>query len=284
MNRTVYVNGQWLAESDAQISIFDRGFLFADAIYEVTSVISGRLIEYEAHSARLHRSLSEIEIVCPLESQALLDIHREIIRRNQLEEGLIYLQISRGVADRDFAYPPAAEPTVIAFSQAKPLLDTPQVQRGISVISVPDKRWGRRDIKTVQLLYSSMAKMMAKRQGGDDAWLVEEGFVTEGSSNTAHIIKKGGILVTRELSPALLPGITRCSVLELAKQAGLEVEERPFTLGEAQAAEEAFITSATSFVLPVVKIDGQPVGDGKVGTLTRKLRQLYIESRLATAI
>jgi len=283
MSRTVYVNGHFLAEEDAQISIFDRGFLFADAIYEVTSVVFGRLIDYPAHIARLKRSLNELEIICSLNDDELLDIHRQIVARNQLDEGLVYLQISRGVANRDFVYSTNIKPTVIAFSQAKSLLSNPQARHGISIISVPDERWQRRDIKTVQLLASSMAKMAAKAQTADDAWLVEDGFVTEGSSNTAHIIKDG-VLITRPLSTALLPGVTRLSVIELAKQASITVEERPFTIHEAQAADEAFITSATSFVLPVVTIDDQPIGNGQVGPLTQKLRQLYIESRLATAL
>jgi len=284
MSRIVYVNGMWCDDDKAYISVFDRGFLFADAIYEVTSVIGGRLIEYAAHMARLHHSLRELDIVCPLDEQTLLDIHREIVQRNKLDEGLVYVQISRGVADRDFAYPANVKPTLIMFSQEKSILENPDVHRGISVVTVPDMRWQRRDIKTVQLLYSSMAKMEAKKQGADDVWLVENGVITEGSSNTAYIIKKGGILVTRELSQALLPGVTRRSVLDIARDAGIKVIERCFTLNEAKEAQEAFISSATNFVLPVVKIDGHPIADGRVGEMTKKLRKLYIENRVATAI
>jgi D-alanine transaminase len=284
LTRTVYLNGSWLAEADAKVSIFDRGFLFADAIYEVTGVVGGKLLEYAGHAARLQRSTAELGIACPLTQEELLAVHREIVRRNDLDEGLIYLQISRGPADRDFAFPIDATPTLVLFTQAKAVLDNPKVATGISVALVPDQRWARRDIKTVQLLYPSMAKMQAASIGADDAWLVEDGFVTEASSATAHIISKDGKLITRGLSSAILHGITRLSVIDIARNAGLEVEERAFTPEEAKDAAEAFITSATSFVLPVTKIDGRPVGDGKPGPQTLKLRQLYIESKLATAI
>ncbi len=284
MTRTVYLNGSWLAEADAKISVFDRGFLFADAIYEVTGVVDGKLLEYAGHSARLHRSMAELGIDCPLTEEELLSVHREIVLKNGLQEGLIYLQISRGAADRDFAFPENVTPTLVLFTQAKSVLDNPKVRTGISVALVPDQRWARRDIKTVQLLYPSMAKMQAASMGADDAWLVEDGFVTEASAATAHIISKDGKLITRGLSNAILHGITRLSVLDIARNAGLGVEERAFTPEEAKNAAEAFITSATNFVLPVTKIDGQPVGDGKPGLQTLKLRQLYIDNKLANAI
>lgn len=284
MTRTVYLNGSWLAEADAKVSVFDRGFLFADAIYEVTGVIGGKLLEYAGHAARLQRSTAELGIACPLTEEELLEVHREIVRRNDLQEGLIYLQISRGAADRDFAFPQNATPTLVLFTQAKSVLDNPKVKTGISVALVPDQRWARRDIKTVQLLYPSMAKMQAASVGADDAWLVEDGFVTEASAATAHIISKDGTLITRGLSNAILHGITRHSVLDIARNAGLAVEERAFTPAEAKDAAEAFITSATNFVLPVTSIDGQAVGDGKPGPQTLKLRQLYIEDKLANAI
>lgn len=284
MSRTVYLNGQWLPEEDAKVSIFDRGFLFADAIYEVTGVVGGKLLEYEGHSARLQRSTKELGITCPLSPEALLEVHREIVRRNDLNEGLIYLQISRGTADRDFAYPVDSKPTLTLFTQAKAVLDNPKAKTGISVALLPDQRWARRDIKTVQLLYPSMAKMEAAAKGADDAWLVEDGFITEASAATAHIISKDGKLITRPLSHAILHGITRASVLDIAKEAGIDYEERAFTPDEAKDAAEAFITSATNFVLPVVAIDGQNVGDGKPGPLTLKMRQLYIEKKLANAI
>ncbi len=284
MTRTVYLNGEWLPEADAKVSIFDRGFLFADAIYEVTAVIGGKLIDYHGHAARLQHSLSELGIACPLSDTSLLEVHLEIVRRNTLDEGLIYLQVSRGAADRDFAFPTAAEPTLVLFTQAKPVLNNPRSETGISIATVPDWRWERRDIKTVQLLYPSMAKMEAMRRGADDAWLVEDGFVTEGSAATAHIVKTDGTLVTRGLSHALLHGITRASIIDLARDAGIKVEERSFTVEEAKGAAEAFITSATNFATSVVRIDDAVIGSGKPGPVAKKLRTLYTESRLASAI
>nr|WP_321982223.1 D-amino-acid transaminase [uncultured Cohaesibacter sp.] len=284
MSRTVYLNGEWLDEADAKISIFDRGYTFADAIYEVTAIVGGKLIDYPGHSARMQRSLGELGMVCPLDEDELLAVHREIVARNNVEEGMIYLQISRGVDDRDFVYPKEMKPTFSMFTQTKKVLENPYAKSGISVISLPDWRWERRDIKTVQLLYPTMAKTQASRQGADDAWLLEDGFVTEASSATAHIVKKDGTLVTRDLSHVILPGITRASTLDLAREAGIKVEERPFTLEEAKEAAEAFNTSATNFVLPVVSIDGQKIGDGTPGPITKKLRDIYVESRLATAI
>jgi D-amino acid aminotransferase len=284
LSRIVYLNGEWLPEEDAKVSIFDRGFLFADAIYEVTGVVGGKLLEYAGHSARLQRSTTELGITCPLSPEELLEVHREIVRRNDLKEGLIYLQISRGTADRDFAYPTDPKPTLTLFTQAKAVLDNPKVKTGISVALLPDLRWARRDIKTVQLLYPSMAKMEAASKGADDAWLVEDGFVTEASSATAHIITRDGKLITRQLSNAILHGITRASVLDIAEAAGIPYEERAFTPDEAKDAAEAFITSATNFVLPVTKIDGAPVGDGKPGPLTLKLRELYIARKTESAI
>lgn len=284
MNRTVYLNGAWLDEADAHVSIFDRGFLFADAIYEVTGVVNGMLLEYEGHSARLQRSMAELGLACPLSPEELLGVHREIVKRNGLNEGLIYLQISRGPADRDFAFPANPVPTLVLFTQSKAVLDNPKAQTGISVALLPDLRWARRDIKTVQLLYPSMAKMEAASQGADDAWLVEDGFVTEASSASAHIITSNGVLVTRPLSQAILHGITRHSTLDIASAIGIPVEERPFSVEEAKTAAEAFITSATNFVLPVTKIDGLPIGDGRPGPLTLKLRELYIARKTASAI
>ena len=284
MTRIVYLNGEWLAEAEAKVSIFDRGFLFADAIYEVTGVVGGKLLEYAGHAARLQRSMAELEISCPLDSDGLLAVHREIVQRNDLQEGLIYLQISRGPADRDFAFPKDAKPTLTLFTQAKAVLDNPKAKTGISVALVPDQRWARRDIKTVQLLYPSMAKMQASALGADDAWLVEDGFVTEANSATAHIITSEGKLVTRPLSTAILHGITRASILDIAEQAGIAVEERAFTPDEAKAAAEAFITSATNFVLPVTQIDGQAIGSGVPGPLSLRLRELYIKDKIAKAI
>lgn len=280
--RSVYLNGAFVPENQAKISVFDRGFMFADAIYEVTAVLHGKLVDFDLHLARLARSLAEMALELPIDNAQLRAIHRELITRNELHEGLVYLQVSRGVEDRNFLYPPAGTPlTVVIYTQAKVVLDSPLAKRGMNIIGLPDLRWGRSDIKTTQLLYACMAKEQAKAQGADDAWLVKDGFVTEGSSNNAFIITRDGAVVTRELSRALLPGITRGALIALVKEHDLRFEERAYTLEEAQNAAEAFITSSTTFVYPVVTIDGQAVGDGKPGVLTRRLRQLYIDHALA---
>ncbi|EAR50777.1 Aminotransferase class IV, putative D-alanine aminotransferase [Oceanicola granulosus HTCC2516] len=277
--RTVYVNGQFVPEGEAKVSVFDRGFLFADGVYEVTSVLGGKLIDFAGHAARLRRSLGELEMRMPVEEDELLDIHRELVRINEIDEGMVYLQVTRGAAaDRDFAYPgEEVEPTLVLFTQSKPgLADSPAARAGIKVISIPDARWGRRDIKTVQLLYPSMGKMMAKAAGADDAWMVEDGAVTEGTSNNAYIVKDGTI-VTRQLGTEILHGITRAAVLRFAREAQMKVEERAFTIEEAQAADEAFITSASTFVLPVVEIDGTAIGAGAPGPVAKRLREIYLE-------
>ena len=287
MSRIVHVNGAFVPEAEARVSVFDRGFLMADGVYEVTSVLDGRLVDFAGHAARLGRSLTELGMASPMDDAALLALHREMVARNGVVDGLVYLQVTRGnPGDRDFAYPsPEVAPTVVLFTQSKPgLADSPAAATGWRVISVPDLRWGRRDIKTVQLLYPSMAKMAAKAAGADDAWLIEEGgVVTEGSSNNTWIIA-GGRMVTRALSHDILNGITRTAVRRLAAEAGIAVEERSFTIAEAQAADEAFATSATAFVMPVVEIDGVRVADGRPGPLTRRLRALYIEEMRRAAI
>lgn len=284
MSRTVYVNGEYLPEEEAKISVFDRGFLFADGVYEVTSVLGGKLIDFDGHARRLERSLSELEMASPVTSEELLDIHRELVARNGIEEGLVYLQITRGAADRDFAYPEGATPSIVLFTQAKPgLADSPKAKEGMKVISIEDQRWGRRDIKTVQLLYPSMGKMAAKKAGADDAWMVEDGHVTEGTSNNAYIVRNGTI-VTRHLGNEILHGITRAAVLRFAREAQMQIEERPFTLDEAKSADEAFITSASTFVMPVVEIDGAPVGSGVPGPVSLRLREIYLEESRKAAV
>lgn len=283
MNRTVFVNGDYLDEDQATVSIFDRGFLMADGVYEVTSVLDGKLLEFDGHLKRLARSLSELDMAKPKDFDNLLGIHRELVVRNNLDQGGIYLQITRGVADRDFAYPKDAEPTLVMFTQSKDILGAPTVKTGMKVISIDDLRWGRRDIKTIQLLYPSMGKMMAKAAGVDDAWLVEDDLVTEGTSNNAYIVK-GNKIITRELSNDILHGITRASVLRYAREAQMELEERAFSIEEAQAADEGFITSASAFVMPVVEIDGVAIGTGKPGKVAMRLREVYIEESRKRAI
>jgi D-alanine transaminase len=277
MSRTVYVNGEYLPEEEARISVFDRGFLFADGVYEVSSVIDGKLIDNAAHLARLERSLSELDMAAPATSEEIESIQQEMMKRNDLEEGLIYLQVTRGAADRDFNYPKDAKPSLVMFTQAKKITQSAAAENGLNVISLPDLRWHRRDIKTVQLLYPSMAKQAAKEQGADDAWLVEDGFVTEGTSNNAWIVLDDGTLVTRELSNDILHGITRKAVMKLAAERQIRIEERPFTLEEAKGAKEAFVTSASAFVMPVISIDGTSIGDGKPGALSKRLRAIYLD-------
>jgi D-alanine transaminase len=287
MTRTVYVNGEYLPETEAKVSIFDRGFLMADAVYEVTSVLGGKLIDFEGHAVRLARSLNELDMPQPLSKDELLDIHRELVLLNDITDGMIYLQISRGAPnDRDFVFPDpeTTKPTVVLFTQNKPgLAQSPVAKKGLKVISIEDVRWGRRDIKTVQLLYPSMGKMMAKKAGCDDAWMVEDGFVTEGTSNNAYIIK-GNKIITRALSNDILHGITRAAVLRFAREAQMDVEERNFTIADAQDADEAFITSASTFVMPVVEIDGAAVGTGAVGPMATRLREIYLDESMKTAI
>ncbi|OWJ76273.1 MULTISPECIES: D-amino-acid transaminase [Haematobacter] len=286
MSRIVYVNGDYLPEEEARVSIFDRGFLMADGVYEVTSVLGGKLVDFDGHTRRLARSLGELEMAAPVSDDELLEIHRELIARNGVEDGMVYLQVTRGnPGDRDFAFPDkSVTPTLVLFTQSKPgLADSPQAKTGAKVISVPDIRWGRRDIKTVQLLYPSMAKMMAKKAEVDDAWFVEDGFVTEGSSNNVYIVK-GGRIITRPLSEEILHGITRAAVIRLAAEAQMEVEERLFTVEEAQAADEAFFTSASAFVMPVVEIDGAAIGEGKPGPVAARLREIYLDEMRKAAV
>jgi len=283
--RTVYVNGEFIPENEAKVSVFDRGFLFADAVYEVTTVLDGKLVDFSGHRARLRRSLGELNMALDLTDDQLLDIHRKLIAANNLEEGIIYLQITRGEADRDFVFPPADTPvTTVLFTQAYAVVDNPLAERGQKIVTVEDKRWSRCDIKTVQLLYPSLAKMEAKSRGADDAWLVRDGLVTEGSSNNAYIVTQDGTIVTRDLSNLILHGITRRAVLECARSLQMKVEERPFTVEEAQGAREAFSTSASGFVCPVVEIDDQPVGDAAVGPVARQLRDVYITEMRKSAI
>ena len=287
MNRIVYVNGAYMPEQEATVSIFDRGFLMADGVYEVTSVLQGKLIDFEGHAQRLRCSLDALDMAMPMPIDELLGVHRELVARNGIEEGMIYLQVTRGSAgDRDFAFPDPEETpvTLVMFTQNKPgLADSPAAKTGIKVISIDDIRWGRRDIKTVQLLYPSMGKMMAKKAGADDAWMVQDGFVTEGTSNNAYIVKNGQI-ITRALSNDILHGITRSAVLRFAQEAQMELVERNFTIDEAQSADEAFVTSASTFVMPVVEIDGQALGAGMPGPIAARLREIYLEESLKQAI
>lgn len=276
MSRIVYVNGAYLPEEEATISAFDRGFIFGDGIYEVSAVIGGRLVDCEAHLIRLERSCGEIELALPWSRAELVAIHEELIKRNALTEGSIYLQVSRGAADRDFAFPKDITPTLVLFTQARKFVDAPAVKTGIKVVSTPDLRWARRDIKSVNLLAPVLAKQFAAQNGAQEAWLIEDGVVTEGASSTAWIVK-GKTLISRPLSHKVLPGITRKAVLAFVAESGFSFEEREFTLDEALDAEEAFITSATSLVMPVTSIDGHTIHNGAPGPTALRLREIYLD-------
>ena len=283
MSRIVFVNGSFVPYEEARIPIMDRGFLFADGIYEVSAVLNSRLVDNDAHLARLDRSLKEIRIANPYSAQEWMRLEEELVRRNGLVEGVVYMEVTRGAAERDFAFPKDTKPTVVMFTQVKNISRAPAAETGVAVVTVEDLRWKRRDIKSVALLAQVLAKQAAAEAGVAEAWMVEDGHVTEGSSSTAFIITKDGRIVTRPLSNAVLPGITRLSVMRLAGEHGLAIQERLFTLEEAHEAAEAFLTSASSFVMPVVRIDGKPVGAGEPGVLTRRLRQLYLEMAGAPA-
>jgi D-alanine transaminase len=277
MSRIVYVNGAFVPFEEAKIPIMDRGFLFGDGIYEVSAVLNSRLVDNDAHLARLERSLNEIRIPNPYSVAEWTRLEEELVRRNGLVEGIVYMEVTRGVAERDFAFPEGAKPTVVMFTQLKNITRSPAAETGVAVVTVPDIRWQRRDIKSVALLAQVLAKQAAVEAGVAEAWMVQDGHVTEGSSSTAFIITKDGRIVTRPLSNAILPGITRQAVMRLTEEQGLTVEERLFTVDESQQAAEAFLTSASSFVMPIVQIDGRPVGNGKPGALTRRLRQVYLQ-------
>ena len=284
MERIVYLDGQFINESEAKVSIFDRGFLFGDAVYEVTAVLDCKLVENEGHMVRLQRSCNELQISLHVTNEEIKKKKKSLIERNNLNEGGIYLQVSRGSAgDRDFGYPSGIKPTLVLFTQARSLLDTPKAVKGMKVITIEDIRWKRRDIKTVGLLAPCMAKQAAIDAKVDDAWLVEDGYITEGSSNNAYIVTQEGVLVTRPLSNDILHGITRKALLELAEKEKITIEERLFTVAEAYQASEAFVSSATTFVWPVVEIDGRTIGTGAPGQVANKLRQIYIELAKETA-
>jgi D-alanine transaminase len=284
--RTIYLNGIYLPETEAQISIFDRGFLFSDSVYEVVSVLDAKLIDFDRHVQRLARSMAGLNMANPPARDMLLDMCRELVARNALQEGTVYLQVSRGnPGDRDFGAPPLdTAPTIVAFTQAMALVDRLQAATGLSVVTLPDKRWGMAHLKTTQLLYASLMKMEAKAAGADDAWLVRDGFVTEGTSQNAHIVTADGVLVTHPLDQEALHGITQAALKELAARDGVAIEVRRFTVEEAKAAAEAMNSAASAFIMPVTRIDGVSVGDGKPGPITRRLREIYVEFARETAI
>lgn len=277
VTRYVYVNGDFVEAQHATISIFDRGFLFADGVYEVTAVLGGRMIDFQPHLQRLRSSLSKLEMPLDLDDAAIEEIHTGLIERNRVEHGVVYIQVTRGVAERDFAYPADATPTVVAFTQPRDYFGDANAEKGVSVITTPDLRWVRRDIKSIALLPQAMGKQAAKKRGAFEAWMIEDGLVTEGTSSSAFIVTKDGVIVTRALGWEILPGLTRSRLLTLIQDEKLPVDQRPFSVDEALAAREAFLTSASSFVLPVVSIDGHAIGDGTPGPIARRLRERYLD-------
>lgn len=279
-----YLNGAFLPLDQARISPLDRGFLFADGIYEVAAVIDGKLVDSASHLTRLRRSAAALGIAVPLSDDAIEAVQKQLIADNGLNEGLVYLQLTRGAdTSRDFLPGPDLQPTLFLFTQDKPFLDTPAVRTGIAVATMPDLRWARRDIKSTGLLAQAMAKQAARDAGAQEAWMVEDGFVTEGASSTAFIVAQEGI-VTRPYSNAVLAGCTGAALTALAQESGLTVVRRPFTVAEALAAQEAFITSASTLCQSVVRIDGQPIGDGTPGPVAMRLRALYIAFARATSV
>ena len=277
MSRIVFINGSYVKEENAKISIFDRGLLFSDAVYEVTAVIDNKLVDFPSHVKRLNQSLNKLKIDYKFNEKNLLEIHKNLLNKNPFSnnEGLIYLQVSRGSAERDFLIKKnSLSPNIFAFTQEKILTDLTQ---GLKIITKEDLRWQRRDIKTTQLIYASLSKTEAHDIGADDAWFLDEdNYINEGTSNNAYIIDNNTI-ITRNLSNKLLPGITRQTILEVAKNLKLNIEERAFTVNEAFTANEAFISSATTLILPVIEINRNIIGNGKIGPITAILRETYIK-------
>ena len=281
MNRIVFLNGKYIKENEAKISIFDRGLLFADSVYEVTAVIDNKLIDFPAHIERLENSLNELEIKNIFSYDLLLKMHKYLVNKNKFsnKEGLIYMQVSRGTIERDFLIKDKdVTPNIFAFTQEKNLTDVDYKTNGLEIITRNDLRWQRKDIKTTQLLFATLIKTEAHKLGADDAWLIDgDGFVNEGTSNNAYIIDKNNNIITRNLSNKLLPGITRKTIIEVAKKLKLSIEERPFTVKEALESNEAFISSASTLIAPVTKIDKNNIGKGHIGPITEILRETYIK-------
>ncbi|MDI4234663.1 MULTISPECIES: D-amino-acid transaminase [unclassified Bradyrhizobium] len=285
MEKIAYVNGSYVPLSEAKVSVLDRGFLFADGIYEVAAVLDGKLVDNASHLARLERSVGEIRLELPETIARIQEIQKELVARNKLVNGMVYLEVTRGAdTGRDFAFPKGVKPTLVMFTSEKDIVGAPSARTGINVITVPDIRWERRDIKSVALLAQVLAKQAAAEAGAGEAWMIEDGKVTEGGSSSAFILTQDDVIVTRQNGSEILPGCTRKAVVALAEERQLRVEERAFSIEEALAAKEAFITSASLFVQGVVAIDGKKVGNGKPGPMTDRLREIYVEFAKATAV
>ena len=276
-DQKVYVNGKFFSKKEARISVFDRGFLFSDSVYEVSAVIGGSLVDWQEHFARLIRSLDHLNIVNNFQEEDFYQIQKKLIKENELEEGLCYIQVTRGIAERDFNFAKnSLLPTVVIFTQEKLILSNPASKVGIKIITVPDDRWRRRDIKTTQLLAQSLAKTHAIKKGLDDSLLVQDDYINEGSSSNAFIIKDEHIITPR-LSNDILGGITRSSVIKFCKINNIEIKEQKININDLMDAQEVFLTSATGFVLPVIEIDGRPVGNGLVGDRVKEIQRIYLE-------
>lgn len=287
MSRIAYVNGRYGPKSDAAVHVEDRGYQFADAVYEVWGVAGGHLMDYEGHMARLERSLDALRIARPMSRQALTQVLRETVRRNRVRDGLVYLQISRGTAPRDHAFPrPDTPPSVVVTAKSVDRAKQDALAaRGIAVVTRPDIRWGRCDIKTVGLLPNILAKQEALDAGANDAWLVDDlGIVTEGTSANAWIVDQDGVIRTRDTQANILRGITRAAILRIAAEQGLRLEERGFTPDEVKSAREAFYTNASGFATPVVAIDGAQIADGRPGPVASRLRELYLNQAVHEAV
>ena len=284
MIRTVFLNGDYLPADQAKISIFDRAVNFGDAIYEVAGVLDGKLIDFEHHMQRYFNSLSKLAIESPLDQQQILEAFRQLVERNHLDEGLVYMQVTRGAAERDFVWPEDIKPNVFMFTQPKASIENESAQTGITLASTPDIRWARRDIKSVNLLAQVLAKQAAHEVGAYEALMIDrDGYVTECGSTSFFIIRDD-LILTRPLSNDILPGVTRGAVVALCTTHGLRLVESQFTLAEAKAADEAFISGASTYILPVVKIDEQPIGTGIPGKLSARLREIYIDYARASLV
>jgi len=282
MSSIVFLNGDFCKEEDAKVSIFDRGYLFGDGIYEVVPVINGKVIDKEPFFERFDGSLSKIGLKAPFCKAEIITILDTLIAKNDIVEGGIYMQVTRGVAPREFYFPENTPTTFMAFTFKKEIIHHPLAEKGIKVVSCTDIRWKRRDIKSISLLGQVLAKEEVHQKGAYEGWMVEDGFVTEGTSSAAFIVKDG-VIITRPLSNAILPSIRRKVLMEITKTHGIKVEERLFSIEEALNADEAFMASATVFLLPIIEIDGKPIGSGKPGEMVKKLRALYVEAALKEA-
>jgi D-alanine transaminase len=277
MSRIAYVGGRYVPHRVAAVHIEDRGYQFADGVYEVLAVVGGRLVDEAPHLARLARSLGELKIAAPMSEAALRVVMREVVRRNGVRDGIVYLQVTRGAAPRDHAFPKSARPVLVVTSRRKRPADPRLAAAGIGVITIPDIRWQRCDIKSISLLPNVLGKERARAAGAYEAWQVDrDGLVSEGTSTNAWIVTGDGEVVTRAADSAILSGVTRLAVFDIIRREGLSLIERPFTVAEAKGAREAFLTSTTAELLPVVRIDGDPVGDGRPGPLGRRLREFYL--------